>query len=157
VVTWTAITDGSTENVLIGDTHYYLANDITYEGADAAIKYPYSSEYARKTACVHLNGHNVTATNGLAFFAGNYLNIMGNGTVSGNMNNPNRAAVVDVNSSVAKVNIYGGTYKKSALTNERDLVRMNSAGGMINIYQGVTIDSRDTKGNTVAYLPTTPG
>lgn len=148
VVTWTAITDLAEPLAVVGDTHYYLANDITYTGTATAIAFNYNSAYKGMTSCLHLNGKNLTATNGIAIFVGMKMNIMGNGTVSGNNDANGRASTLEVNSTAAVLNLYGGTYVKPA-ANERDLVAMNSAGGIFNVYQGVTFDGRDRKGNAV--------
>ncbi len=155
VVTWTAITQADINNsaedygyALSGDTHYYLAESITYTGSKVAIGYPWTQENSGKTACLHLNGNNLTATNGIAFFVGLRLNVMGNGVVTGNGKLSNRAATFDTNSTAALVNLYGGTYTKSA-NNDFPVLTINAAGGTLNIYDGVTVDGRENKGDVV--------
>lgn len=141
VVSWIAIGQIDEPLVLTGEGHYYLANDITYTGtANAAIQYPYSRDYARKTTCLHLNGHNLISENERAIFAGNYLNVLGNGIVSGNYVKNNRGATVEVNSSVGRLNLYGGTYIKAAANTVNPILCVNNAGGMVNLYDGAVID-----------------
>lgn len=154
VVTWVAITEVKQTLALEGDTHYYLANDITFEGEEdsatgngAALSYTVLS---RVEACLHLNGHNITATKARAIYAGGYLNVMGNGTVSGNGTLANRGATVETNHNSARLNLYGGTYVKSGLDTVNPIVNVFGAGGVINLYDGATVDgSKVTKSGTV--------
>jgi endogenous inhibitor of DNA gyrase (YacG/DUF329 family) len=152
VVVWTAITEVSTEShgyEFVGDGHYYLANNITYEGTGTALGIWYNSEYKGRPACLHLNGHNITATNGSAIFGGMELNIMGNGIVSGNKDSASQGSALQLNSGGAIVNVYGGTYTKNTDNGNSPVVNIGAAGNTLNIFDSVVIDSRGAKGNTV--------
>ena len=157
-VEWTAITE-VTENShgyeFVGDGHYYLANDITYEvDKGTAMGIWYNSAFKGKPVCLHLNGHNITATKGLAIFGGMELNIMGNGIVSGNKTANNEAATLQLNSAGAIVNVYGGTYIKDA-SNTAPIVNIGVASGKLSIYEGVVVGKPDFstgRGNSVQGL-----
>jgi len=153
VVVWTAITEVSTEShgyEFVGDGHYYLANDITYDvDGGTAMGIWYNSEYKGMPACLHLNGHNITATKGIAIFGGMELNIMGNGIVSGNRNSASQGSALQLNSGGAIVNVYGGTYTKNTDNGNSPVVNIGAAGNTLNIFDSVVIDSRGAKGNTV--------
>lgn len=147
MVTWVAITKVEQTLAMEGNTHYYLANDITYEGEGEALSYKVLS---RVQSCLHLNGHNITATNARAIFAGGYLNVMGNGTVSGNSTEKHRGATVDLNHVYGQLSLYGGTYVKSGLATDNPIVNIHGNGGNLNMYEGATIDgSKVTKSATL--------
>ena len=138
-VTWTAI---GKENgtVSLGGKHYYLTKDLTYTGtSDAGY---ISNGTARSTACLHLNGHNITATQTRAIFGGSgRLNIMGNGIVSG-YNKSAQGAAVQVNNYTAGngLYLYGGTYQKTADTRaDAHTVAIWHNGTTLNIYEGATV------------------
>ena len=143
VVTWVAITKVESTLEMEGDTHYYLANDITYEGTGEALSYKVLS---RIQSCLHLNGHNITATNARAIFAGGYLNVMGNGIVSGNSTDQHRGATLDLNHVYGQLSLYGGTYVKSGLGTDNPIINIHGNGGTLNIFDGVIVDgSKVTK------------
>ena len=141
-VTWTAVTQATygTKQLgaLSGGTHYYLAEDITYTGtADYFLRSPSTGN----TACVHLNGHNLTAayTNAITGYAG-ALNVMGNGIVTGNLSSENRGAAVHINTggSNGVVNLYGGTYTLPVSNSTAAAISIWANGGKINLYEGAT-------------------
>ena len=141
-VTWTAMTQstyGTTRLVASSGKHYYLAEDITYTGTDASmIRGPGSGT----VACLHLNGHNLVATNeGVITGYTGTLNVMGNGIVMGNLATENAGAAVNINTSGAngKVNLYGGTYTMPQTNEIAAAVSVFDNGGEINIYEGVTV------------------
>lgn len=143
MVTWVAITKVESTLEMEGDTHYYLANDITYEGTGEALSYKVLS---RIQSCLHLNGHNITATNARAIFAGGYLNVMGNGIVSGNSTDQHRGATLDLNHVYGQLSLYGGTYVKSGLGTDNPIINIHGNGGTLNIFDGVIVDgSKVTK------------
>ena len=147
-VEWTAITGIDATLVLEGNKHYYLANDITYTGKDYAIAYYYNKAYSGMTTCLHLNGKKLTSENVSAIHAGMRLNIMGEGIVTGNTTVNNYGAALQINSSAALVNLYGGTYTKAAAC-QKPVVSVFDAGGTLNIFDSVEINNKDMKGNSV--------
>lgn len=145
VVSWTAITDTNAVQFLTAGNHYYLTSDLTFEKADG----PYIQVVAGQSACLHLNDHNITATNAMAIQVGGTLNIMGNGTVSGNGTSAIHAATLEAWNSRAVLNLYGGTYVKSAANSTSAVVEIYGDGGTINMFEGVIIDARNTNKNAV--------
>jgi len=142
-VTWTAVTQaayGTTPlGALSGGAHYYLVEDITYTGADATfVRAPGTGS----SACLHLNGFDLVATNHVAItgYAGT-LNVMGNGTVMGYTTTENSGAAVTINTSGAngKINLYGGTYTLAQANETAAAVSVYDNGGQLNLYEGVTV------------------
>lgn len=142
-VTWTAITQAAYGTAPLGalsnGNHYYLAEDITYTGADATfVRAPGTGS----SACLHLNGFDLVATNHVAItgYAGT-LNVMGNGTVMGYTTTENSGAAVTINTSGAngKINLYGGTYTLPQTNETAAAVSVFDNGGEINLYEGVTV------------------
>ena len=138
-VTWTAITKES-GTVTLGGKHYYLTKDLTYTGtSDAGY---ISNGTANATACLHLNGHSITATQTRAIFGGaGRLNVMGNGTVTG-YNKSAQGAAVQINNKTAGngVYLYGGTYQKAANAHaDAHTVAIWDNGTTLNIYGGAKI------------------
>lgn len=136
--------------MLEGGKHYYLSGYLTSDVAtDGYIKASSSTP-----ACLHLNGHNITATATSAIFATGKLNVMGEGTVSGT-GTPDasyaahRGAAVDLDNAAAVVNLYGGNYTKPASIS-KVVVNVFRNGGTMNLFDGVTIDiSSHAKGSCV--------
>ena len=139
-VTWTALSDETTTHNLKG--HYYLTKDLTYTGTATAFVYNGTSQ---STLCLHLNGHNLTATKTLAFFGSSgKANIMGNGEVSGA--NRGTGAAVQLNNGAANngIFIYGGTWKKaSSVPATTAVLGIHSNGGLMKVYEGATIEATD--------------
>jgi len=139
-VTWKPVTQaayGTTRlGNLSGGDHYYLAEDIVYTGAENTfLRAPGTGS----AACLHLNGHNLSATNNgvITGYAGT-INVMGNGTVSGNVADTNNGAAVHINTSGKNgtVNLYGGIYTKPATNKTAAVISIWANGGRINLYEG---------------------
>ena len=141
-VQWTALTDTTKAQSLKG--HYYLTGDLEYAGTDAG-GYIYNGT-GNTTLCLHLNGHNITATGTRAIFGSSgRVNVMGKGEVTGyNGYASQYGAAVQTNNSVANngVYLYGGTYKKAAGSSANVAVLgTNTVGGTIHVYKGATIEA----------------
>ena len=78
-VEWTALTT-ITSHTTLAPGHYYLAEDISVTKRYSVGK--------GNTACIHLNGHNITSTSQVFRLgsANSVMNIMGNGNVKGGYN-----------------------------------------------------------------------
>ena len=139
-VTWTALTVEETHQNLTG--HYYVPEDLTFENNGDSF---FFNSTKNSTLCVHLNGHNLTATKTTVLHGSSgRTNIMGNGIVRGYQSSAGEAAAVRVNNTVANqsVHLYGGTYQKTANSNANAAaVGIATAGGHLYIYKGVTIDN----------------
>ena len=150
-VTWVALS-GDAAVTLENKGHYYLAADVTYEGAEQAF---ITAPDGGRTACFHLNGHNITATAHRAI-QGNasVLNIMGNGTVSGSYNaNKLYGATINMEAAYADgtLNLIGGTYTKNAACNVSPNVVLRN-GGDVNLYDGAEIVGVDNVANVQVYF-----
>jgi len=141
-VTWKPVTQASYGTSSLGAAssgdHYYLTEDILYTGTgDYFLRAPGTGG----TACLHLNGHNITATGSPVFvgYAGR-LNVMGNGTVCGNATEAKQGATVHINtgSKNGQIHLYGGTYTKAA-SNKEASVAAAWNGGQLYIHEGATI------------------
>jgi len=137
-VTWTAFHQSADTTKRIGRPvdggHYYLAEDILYTSDTAAFILP---PVAGETACFHLNGHDLTSTGYRAVYmtgSAGTLNIMGEGTVSGNADAVGAVIYVSTSNGDAALNLYGGTYVKPD-GNGRALTTVVS-GGSLNVYPG---------------------
>ena len=144
-VTWTAFTPKSTHQNLQG--HYYLTEDVLFEQSEADAIF-YNSK-SGETLCFHLNGHNLTSTKTRAVHGSSgRTNIMGNGIVTGYHGTAEYGAAVMVNNATKtqSVNLYGGTYRKTANSNANAApVCVSTVGGEVNIYAGATIDNAKGK------------
>ena len=152
-VTWTALNQDNHSSVITrpalpaGNYHFYLSSDITYTASSTSTEQSFiRSISSASKICLHLNSHNLTATNNCVLtIAGTKINIMGNGTVTGNATmtgtNANRGTTLQMNSSVASsvMNIYSGTYKSAAGSANTSVVSGWVQGGTINIYDDATI------------------
>ena len=141
-VTWKSVTQASNGanglGAANGGDHYYLEEDILYTGTgDYFLRAPGTGG----TACLHLNGHNITATASpvLVGYAGR-LNVMGNGTVCGNATEAKQGATVHMNTGGknGQIHLYGGTYTKAA-SNAEASVAAAWNGGQLYIHEGATI------------------
>ena len=144
-VTWIGISGELTEHQwLQAGGHYYLSGDVTYAGTDEALYSPISG--VAKTACLHLNGHNITATAGKAIHVGDgTLNVMGNGIVSGANATTYGGATIHTWGS-GKLNLYGGTYTKGASTYPVIFV----GACTVQLFEGFKLDGQ---GVSAAYYP----
>lgn len=139
-VTWIPVTQAANGETPIGtstqEKHYYLAEDITYSGTSNFIQAP-----GKKSACLHLNGHDLTATQfrPIMGYSGT-LNVLGNGNVAGYMTAENKGAAVQINTNNKNgtVNLYGGTYSEYTAT-DAVTIAIGNNGGKINVYEGATI------------------
>lgn len=141
-VKWIALTEKKLN--LTGGSHYYLADDVTYEGgSNWHILAPGSG-----AACLHLNGHDLTSPTKAIQGNLGVLNVMGSGTVTGNFTdsaNPDRGAVVDTTPSnascaaVTSVNLLSGTYQKAEGNTQNNAVSIWNNGGRIRVYDGATV------------------
>ncbi len=139
-VTWTALTDNSNGQNLQG--HYYLTGDITYTGTATAYL---QNGKTGGILCVHLNGHDITATKTRVIHGSNgRVNIMGNGIVTGYQSSADLGAAAMINNGAATngIHLYGGTYRKTANSvSGAAVVCVNTVGGTLNIYEGAIIDN----------------
>ena len=115
--------------------HYYLAEDLTYSD-----KYLYvDTAELHAGYCLHLNGHSIRNTGKRALWvgAGNTMNIMGSGTITGvgegSTTSDYRAASLDVN---GHVNLFGGTLIPGA---SRPAVILRTSATRVNLFDGATI------------------
>lgn len=137
-VTWTPLSDDTKIHNLKG--HYYLTKDLTYTGSEYQFIYNGTSQ---STLCLHLNGHNITATKSLAFFGSSgRMNVMGKGEVSGC--NGGTGATVQLNNAASNngLYVYGGTWKKASnAAAAAAVLGIHSNGGLIKVYEGATIEA----------------
>ena len=152
IVVWTALRDETTKHNING--HYYLAKDINFTG-DPAEGFIYNGT-KETSLCLHLNGHNITATQSRAFFGSSgVLNVMGNGVVSG-YNKSSAGAALQLNNGILTngTNIYGGTWKKASNASAKAAVLgVYTVGGKLNVYKGAVIDGS----GSMAVQVMTPG
>lgn len=141
------VVEGETDSVFMSETvyetrHYYLAEDITND--DNPIMGFFRGPGAGLTSCLHLNNHNLTTTRTTSIFGNSgVVNVMGNGVVTGYSPNKTEGAAVRNGNRNAKngLNLYGGTYKKTAETAATSpVVCFDGAGRTVSIYDGVVID-----------------
>lgn len=157
VVTWTEVNQTTNGTAALGipsamTTHYYLSENVTYSGTDPFLTAPSTYQGQVKTACFHLNGHNLTTTAGRVFtgYPG-VLNVMGNGTVSGGYSNASSdyykstgATIhMNTNQTTGQINLYGGIYTKAdGIINDTLVIHDN--GGTVNVYEGATVNGGAT-------------
>lgn len=141
--TWTLITSAARQAAVDGG-HYYLNSDVEYTEEGTSLSYFGAPGTKGQKACLHLNEHNITATNVRAIYGDSgIVNVMGNGIVSGYTNKPNEGAAIHTgNRNVNNgINLYGGTYKKAAGSASGAAVIATGGGGRIyTVYKGATID-----------------
>lgn len=152
-VTWKVLGADAAVKLADGD-HYYLSDSVTYSGTDPLVTAPGKEA----SACLHLNGKDITATNARAIYGNaGTLNVMGVGRVSGNFyaasgSNSHRGAAVDLHNATGVLNLYGGTYVKPAANAVNPIITADSNGGTINLYKGAVVDGTGTTGVTVKSL-----
>ena len=144
VVTWTALETVSANFTLTSGGHYYLAEDITGNTG-------YYGVESKQTACVHLNGHNLSSsTRVFAVSSDGMLNIMGNGTVTGSGTASGTANVAAATISCrGNMNLIGGTYKHADST--LPTIIMSRPQKTMNIYKDVTIEGTEGVTGTNLY------
>jgi len=147
-VTWIGIDPAAYTTTAYGTIgkgkHVYLMGDVTCSSTSGSSVFA-APTYTGQTACLHLNGHDIKATQNRAIYgAAGVLNVMGEGTVSGYQSSGYTGATLQINTAGTSgaVNLYGGTYTMAANTNKNAYV-MNIAdnGGIINIYKTASINA----------------
>lgn len=137
VVQWTELVAGDTTSSLENGDHYYLKTSQTFDVAATFVSAPSSG-----TACLHLNGQNLTATKANAIYgSGGTLNVMGKGEVAGYTTGANQGAAVITNNANGTINLYSGTYKKYEGVGNNSAVIGTRSRGNINIYEDAIIDN----------------
>lgn len=148
-VVWTPVTDTDVLTVAQDGYHYYLTEDIVHTGtATAFFKAP---ETKYHTACLNLNGHNITAESVPAIYGSSgVLNVMGDGVVSG-YGSSNRGTAVQLNNYLTyanAVNLYSGTYcKGSNAASGAYVAGFAGNGGGLYVYEDAVIE-----GNNAIYV-----
>ena len=141
--TWTLITSAARQTAVNGG-HYYLDSDVEYTEEGSSLSYFGAPGTQKQVACLHLNEHNITATNVRAIYGSSgVVNVMGNGIVSGYTGKSNEGAAIHTgNKNVNNgINLYGGTYRKTAGSASGAAVIATGGGGRIyTVYKGATID-----------------
>ena len=125
--------------------HYYLAEDLTYN--DSPIMGFFRGPGKGLTTCLDLNNHNITTPATTSIFGNSgVLNVFGEGVVTGYSPNNTEGAAVRCGNRNANngLNLYGGTYKKTAQTAKiSPVVAFDGAGRCVSVYDGVVIDGGD--------------
>jgi len=142
-VAWTAITQETCGETALGvlsgtGLHYYLAEDITYSGADNFIQGPGS--YG--TLCLHLNGHDFTGTQSQFLFGyGSQSSIMGNGTVYNGKNSALSGGIIWNTGYTGNVSahLYGGTYTVTPENTKGSAISIQNNGGVVYIHEGAKV------------------
>ena len=123
--------------------HYYLAEDLTYN--DSPIMGFFRGPGKGLTTCLDLNNHNITTPATTSIFGNSgVLNVFGEGVVTGYSPNDTEGAAVRCGNRNANngLNLYGGTYKKTAQTAKTSpVVAFDGAGRCVSVYDGVVIDA----------------
>ena len=125
--------------------HYYLAEDLTYN--DSPVMGFFRGPGKGLTTCLDLNNHNITTPATTSIFGNSgVLNVFGDGVVTGYSPNNTEGAAVRCGNRNANngLNLYGGTYKKTAQTAKTSpVVGFDGAGRCVSVYDGVVIDAGD--------------
>lgn len=134
-VQWIALTE--TAITMVKDAHYFLTTDINYTKNSAAYLTGATSAAGAGKVCLHLNGHNITATQYRAINIANAkLNIMGTGTIYGNRVQ-NLGAVIYSGYSHGELHIYSGTVTKGS-GNVHPAVVMKT--GALDLHEGAKVE-----------------
>ena len=152
-VTWTPVSQAADTTTKIGvaeaGAHYYLTENITFTGSGSTgfITGPTAQG---TTACLHLNGHDLTSTKAAAIYSPyarmGVLNVMGNGTVSGNASGAGTTVYLSSQKASGAIHLYGGTYVKPASNSSSMVALIN--GGSIHVYDGAWLKGNGS-GNAV--------
>ena len=142
VVTWTPISEAPSTAALPADSHSYLTADIDTAKSGAIFTSPASSG---KSACLHLNGHDVKNTDKYVIFGSSgILNVMGSGTISGKATDTPIAGAVYTNVTYAnmQINLYSGTYQNTNDSHYANgpVISIGNVGGKINIYEDAILN-----------------
>ena len=125
--------------------HYYLAEDLTYN--DSPVMGFFRGPGKGLTTCLDLNNHNITTPATTSIFGNSgVLNVFGEGVVTGYSPNEVEGAAVRCGNRNANngLNLYGGTYKKTAQTAKTSpVVSFDGAGRCVSVYDGVVVDGGD--------------
>lgn len=148
-VTWTAVTDTDVLLIAQNGYHYYLSEDITHSGTTTAFFKAPETKY--HTACLHLNGYNITSESVPAIYGSSgVLNVMGDGIVAGYAGN-NRGGAIQLNNYLTyanALNLYSGTYHKGTNAASGGYVAAFAAnGGGLYVYEDAVIE-----GNNAIYV-----
>lgn len=151
-VTWTALTNNgnATLDLKNGD-HYYLAGDVEYTGTTPFMNGP---EYTNDQVCIHLNNHNITATQERVLhfldkesqWMNGTVNFLGTGIVSGGKNADSNGATLQTYSD-GKIKLYSGTFTKNASAENSAIVHVGA--GKVWVYEDATIQGIATKRSSV--------
>jgi len=144
---WEALEKTTGTKSFVDGGHYYLAADLLENTGRYNVP-------QGVTACVHLNGHNVTNTANRVFSVQRdaTLTIMGNGIVTGSYNSTATAnAAAATISSNGDVNLIGGTYC-TAESSTLPAILLARASRTITMYEGATIEgTKEQPGLKIAY------
>ena len=133
------------DNRYLENRHLYLISDFTGTAIDDPITnawgWVFRTAKANTHSVIHLNGKTLKASQGgISAFHGE-VNVIGDGYVWGNRGtNQDFASNLDVGEG-ATLNIYGGTYYKTAI---RPLAQASGEGSVLNIYGG-KLEGNDNK------------
>ena len=145
VVEWTPLT-GATAQLANPNGHYYLSGDVTFTAAGTT----YNAN--NNKLCLNLNGNDITAGGiALNISYGNTVNVMDSAETDGIVTGTAAAfqgGAINIGNANAKVNIYGGTFKKAAGA-AGSVVCIRNNGGEVNMYGG-TIDASDASNSACA-------
>ncbi len=154
LVTWTPVSQAADTTTKIGvaaaGAHYYLTEDITYTQSGTNVGFITGPTAQGDVACLHLNGHDLTATKAAAIYSPyarmGTLNVMGNGTVSGNSTAAGTTVYLSSQKDSGRINLYGGTYVKPESNGSSMVALIN--GGSIHVYDGAWLKGNGS-GNAV--------
>lgn len=148
-VAWTPLADTDVLTVAQDGYHYYLTGDITHSGTSTACFKAPETKY--HTACLHLNGYDITAESVPAIYGSSgVLNVMGDGVVSG-YGSSNRGTAIQLNNYLTyanAVNLYSGTYQKgNNAASGAYVAGFAGNGGGLYVYEDAVIS-----GNNAIYV-----
>lgn len=134
-----------------GTYHFYLSSDVSYTAASASSALLYM-DGSNRNICLHLNGHNLTATNcSVAYLSStSKLNIMGNGTVTGNRSNasqPFLGSAITLNSgtngtNLGTIRLCSGTYVQPANSTQLAPIGTSWQAGLLQVLEDATITGK---------------
>ena len=137
-----------TDALPLGVYHFYLSEDI----AHTALVPFFRSLYGDHDVCLHLNGHDLTATkHSIANIGANTkLNIMGTGTVCGSTYydtaTTDNGSTLILNSSTVynsgTIRLYSGTYTQPANKAHPAVISTGATGGKLEIYEDAVIEAK---------------
>ncbi|MBR2311393.1 MAG: hypothetical protein IKA47_12840 [Oscillospiraceae bacterium] len=154
IVVWQAVADDSTIFTFTDGGHWYLNRDMTYTGEDTV----YMRSGAEGTVtCLNLNGYNITATKASALFVSSgYLNVMGDGVVTGYATKTGNGAALFTNNKKTTngASLYSGTYLKGNSSSGAAVIGLQTNGGTLRVYEDAIIDAR-SNGTAISTGPAT--